>query len=642
MNHPHIRRYLASALVAAALLGAALIPSTAAQDTSLVASSLGIVLDANFDDGPGEWTANAPAAATRPISSSSWAWGTPTSGPGVAASGSKVWATNLAGAYNAYECGALLSPPIDLTGATSASFSFNQWRHMQQFSTGSKWTYDAGMLFVTADGGQTISRVDPNQAYDGFLQSTSGRCLNGYGTTQMAIGGPIGATPPAPVYSAISADLSAHVGGVVQVLISFGSDSSTHYAGWYVDDFAVTIDGTTTVENFEANDGGFTIASTHTAIEPFGWSHGVPTSGPASTSPGMSTNPSGNYGHLECAWVESPTFMLGNVPSVLGATARLSWDQWFRGNSAYSAGVVQVGTANGYEVVVPEDGYPNTMSSTAAYRDQLTACLGIDDAQKVYASSINTVNTPMVSKSADLSAYAGQEISIRFFFATAWSTLNPTLNPGWYIDNVAVEVGIDVRGPAVEPVIDNLSWQAAQAPGWSIAGATSWAYGIATSGPAGEQVYGTNLAGNAGKGECGYIESPGVPSAVFDLNPTLEFDHWYKINSLSTNSAWDAGIVLVSNDNGATWQYRDFAQHKQSTFVDSATKACLETFTGQPTPTRVFFGSKPAFSVVSEDLSDMTGGSVVKVRFVFATSKTLTPYEGWYLRAVKLGGQDLL
>ena len=43
-----------------------------------------------FDASDGGWTGSGTA---------SWAWGTPTSGPGAAHSGTRVWATNLAGDY---------------------------------------------------------------------------------------------------------------------------------------------------------------------------------------------------------------------------------------------------------------------------------------------------------------------------------------------------------------------------------------------------------------------------------------------------------------------------------------------------------------------------------------------------------------
>ena len=43
-----------------------------------------------FDASDGGWTGSGTA---------SWAWGKPTSGPGAAHSGTRVWATNLAGDY---------------------------------------------------------------------------------------------------------------------------------------------------------------------------------------------------------------------------------------------------------------------------------------------------------------------------------------------------------------------------------------------------------------------------------------------------------------------------------------------------------------------------------------------------------------
>ena len=60
-----------------------------------------------FDASDGGWTGSGTV---------SWAWGKPTSGPGAAHSGSRVWATNLAGNYGDNENGDLISPVIDLSG----------------------------------------------------------------------------------------------------------------------------------------------------------------------------------------------------------------------------------------------------------------------------------------------------------------------------------------------------------------------------------------------------------------------------------------------------------------------------------------------------------------------------------------------
>ena len=56
----------------------------------------------------------------------SWAWGTPTTGPGGAHSGAGVWATNLAGNYNNGEDSAVTSPAIDM-GAYAGQWPVVSW-----------------------------------------------------------------------------------------------------------------------------------------------------------------------------------------------------------------------------------------------------------------------------------------------------------------------------------------------------------------------------------------------------------------------------------------------------------------------------------------------------------------------------------
>ncbi|TDF97096.1 cadherin-like beta sandwich domain-containing protein [Paenibacillus piri] len=60
---------------------------------------------------------------------SSWAYGTPGSGPAQAASGTKLWATNLSGNFNSGENSVLVSPPIPAAAADAwkLSVSWMQW-----------------------------------------------------------------------------------------------------------------------------------------------------------------------------------------------------------------------------------------------------------------------------------------------------------------------------------------------------------------------------------------------------------------------------------------------------------------------------------------------------------------------------------
>ena len=80
----------------------------------------------------------------------SWEWGVPVSGPGVAFSGQNVWATNLAGDYGNNEDGTLTVPPIDLSAFTGRP-PMLMWYQWLDSESG----YDFPTIEVSRDNGQT-------------------------------------------------------------------------------------------------------------------------------------------------------------------------------------------------------------------------------------------------------------------------------------------------------------------------------------------------------------------------------------------------------------------------------------------------------------------------------------------------------
>ncbi len=137
-----------------------------------------------------------------------WAWGTPASGPGNAHSGTKVWATNLAGNYNNSEDGYAVSPPIDLSGLEPGPgdpLLLEWWQWLQ-----TEANYDYASVEV-----------------------------RGGGTDWTVVYGPVsGAIDPAWTQHVV--DISAFAGaGDFQVRFHFTSDGSVVYPGWYVDDVSV-------------------------------------------------------------------------------------------------------------------------------------------------------------------------------------------------------------------------------------------------------------------------------------------------------------------------------------------------------------------------------------------------------------------
>lgn len=639
-----MRNHILTVTIAAAFVAMAWIPATTA-DTTLVELAVGSSHSSDFNDGEQGWTKSpVPPPGQRPAPNSDWAWGAPTSGPGFAASGSNVWATNLAGNYRASHCGAILSPPIDLTGAASASVAFAEWHHIE---TGSITAYDAGRLYATTDGGNTLTLVDPDGGYTSANMGTTTRaCMDGAATGSKGISGPSGSTPPAPVYSSISADLSAFAGQTIQFAIAMGADGSIHRQGWYIDDFAVTIDGVTTVEDFEASDGGFTVVSTAVpGVQPLGWEQGEAAVGPAAETPLFGTNLDGDYSPNECAWLESEPFLVGpvDVAAPGGLVATLSWLQWFRSSSTYGGGVVQVGAADNYTIVTPVGGYPDT-----SVYSQLIPCLGEDSTTTgAFGGLIDSLGAPMVEQQADLTPWIGQTITVRFLFASGTSTAT---YEGWYVDDVNVDVRAVVSIPDPESLLPD--GVGLGAPGWTSGGpVNTWAYGVATDGPAGHTTYKTNLAGSHDANECSYIQSPAIPGALLAGAPTVSFEHWHRIPGVGVNVPWAAGIVLASGDGGATWQHVAMPDYNKNVYeAPSYTEIydnCLAAWGadidggGYGKASTSVDGNVDGWYTSTGDLSAYATSPSVQIRFAYASDGTFA-YEGWAIRAVTIGGVKVL
>ncbi|MGB3261211.1 S8 family serine peptidase [Paenisporosarcina sp.] len=135
----------------------------------------------------------------------SWEWGVPTSGPGNAASGEKVYATNLEGKYDNNMNATLVLPPVDLPEGNSY-LQFKHWHSFEQSSSGRAWDY--GHVFVSTDK-QEWTQLK-------MFQGESGAWLDG------------------------QVDLSAYSGQRVYLAFHAFSDGSVVRDGWYIDDVALT------------------------------------------------------------------------------------------------------------------------------------------------------------------------------------------------------------------------------------------------------------------------------------------------------------------------------------------------------------------------------------------------------------------
>jgi len=163
-------------------------------DTYDVAVYPGITVgySTDFEAATAGWTAYGE--------NNSWARGVPTSGPGEAASGEYVYATNPAGQYNNNENSTLLMPPIDLPEGESY-LQFNHWYNIEN-----GWDY--GHVFISTDKENWTQLLRITNVSDGWLQA--------------------------------ELDLSDYSGERVYIAFNLDTDGSVLRDGWYIDDVALS------------------------------------------------------------------------------------------------------------------------------------------------------------------------------------------------------------------------------------------------------------------------------------------------------------------------------------------------------------------------------------------------------------------
>ncbi|QTC43434.1 S8 family serine peptidase [Bacillus sp. V3] len=159
-------------------------------DTYTVALLPGITVgyEQDFETTPAGWTSYGEA--------NSWEWGVPTTGPGSAVSGEKVYATNLDGNYDNRANMSLQMPPIDLPEGNSF-LQFKQWHELER-------NYDYGHVFVSTDGENWTQALRVNNVTDGWIDG--------------------------------EVDLSEYAGQRVYVAFNVTTDGSVVKQGWYLDD----------------------------------------------------------------------------------------------------------------------------------------------------------------------------------------------------------------------------------------------------------------------------------------------------------------------------------------------------------------------------------------------------------------------
>ncbi|WP_425464005.1 S8 family serine peptidase [Oceanobacillus piezotolerans] len=146
----------------------------------------------DFETEPAGWTATGE--------NNSWERGIPTSGPGNAASGEYVYATNPAGQYSNNENSTLVMPPIDLPEGENY-LQFKHWYNLER-------NWDFGHVFISTDmenWTQLLRITNTNNNWE-----------------------------------SVEIDLSDFAGERVYIGFNLDTDGSVLRDGWYIDDVALS------------------------------------------------------------------------------------------------------------------------------------------------------------------------------------------------------------------------------------------------------------------------------------------------------------------------------------------------------------------------------------------------------------------
>ncbi len=176
----------------------------------------------DFESGDGGFTATGPA--------DDWEYGLPTAGPGAAHSGDYCWGTVLAGNYLNNSQSRLETPSLDFTKGGGDHLELKFWHFVD--SEGSYSPYDGGNVKLILP--DTTFVIYPDLAladdYDTYAMNSS----NAWIPNEAAYFGLVSGWKEAIF------DLTPWTGeSDVRIAFDFGSDGSSTYDGWYIDDVVI-------------------------------------------------------------------------------------------------------------------------------------------------------------------------------------------------------------------------------------------------------------------------------------------------------------------------------------------------------------------------------------------------------------------
>ncbi|ALC92881.1 serine protease [Bacillus sp. FJAT-18017] len=399
-----------------------------------------------------------------------WEWGVPVGGPGSAASGEKLIATNVDGPYSNNSNSYMMMPPIDLLDSNEgALLSFKHWFNLEN-------NFDRGVVYAAAEStdfqfvplaqftgasnGWKNQMVDltqfaGEQVYVIFnLHSDGSQARDGWYIDDVSL---IGADDVAP---AVPADLTAQANSLGIVSLNWSAATDADLKDYLVYRSSVSgegyeLIGTSTANSFTdsntandetyyyvvtakdyfGNESGHSNEASVTVTAPVtvysdnfdgetdnGWTHsgtsdewerGTPSGTGAPVPPSApnvwGTDLDGNYESRSNFSLVSPVIDLTQVTN-----ATLAFAHWYELETNYDKGFVEITKDGG-----------TTWTQ-----------LGL------FSHSTNGKNWSTVTY--DIGAYAGHEVQVRYRVTSDGSVVKL----GWYIDNFAVLAAASPQGSA--------------------------------------------------------------------------------------------------------------------------------------------------------------------------------------------------
>jgi hypothetical protein len=153
----------------------------------------------------------------------------------------------------------LVSPEIDLSGAGPFTLSFWNYQYLQNRSGG---CYDGAILEVSTDGGASWTQLDSQLVSDPYNGPVAPDTSNPLAGKRAWCGKPQN-------WLDSLADLDEFTGKTVQLRFRLGTDITTGYEGWYVDDVIVkacTVSADFTAPSTGEVDAGSVVTHTFTLV----------------------------------------------------------------------------------------------------------------------------------------------------------------------------------------------------------------------------------------------------------------------------------------------------------------------------------------------------------------------------------------